>query len=116
MPSKVEVGPSRRLEKFCQVGLSPLGDRATPSATHQPSPPARTWTRLHLTVGTTDDELFERIIVSLPVALVARQLRHHEDAHGPAHFLIKTLPKVGTEMALCVPTYNIDALLEAING
>jgi len=54
--------------------------------------------------------------VSLPVALVARQLRHHEDAHGPAHFLIKTLPKVGTEMALCVPTYNIDALLEAING
>jgi hypothetical protein len=29
---------------------------------------------LHLTVGTTDDELFERIMVSLPVALVARQL------------------------------------------
>ena len=31
---------------------------------------------------------------------------------GATHFLMKTLPKVATEIALCVPTYNLDARLE----
>jgi hypothetical protein len=44
---------------------------------------------------------------------------------GATHFLMKTLPKVATEMALCVLTYNltrilnivgVPALLEAIKG
>ena len=44
---------------------------------------------------------------------------------GATHFLMKTLPKVATEMALCVLTYNltrvlnivgVPALLEAIEG
>ena len=44
---------------------------------------------------------------------------------GATHFLMKTLPKVATEMALCVLTYNltrvlnivgVPALLEAITG
>jgi hypothetical protein len=44
---------------------------------------------------------------------------------GATHFLMKTLPKVATEMALCVLTYNLTrvlniigapALLEAIKG
>jgi hypothetical protein len=43
---------------------------------------------------------------------------------GATHFLMKTLPKVAAETALCVPTYNLDArlehgvpaLLETING
>ena len=44
---------------------------------------------------------------------------------GATHFLMTTLPKVATEMALCVLTYNltrvlnivgVPALLEAIKG
>ena len=44
---------------------------------------------------------------------------------GATHFLMKTLPKVATEMALCVLTYNltrvlniigVPTLLEAIKG
>jgi hypothetical protein len=44
---------------------------------------------------------------------------------GATHFLMKTLPKVATEMALCVLTYNltralnivgVPAVLEAIKG
>jgi len=44
---------------------------------------------------------------------------------GATHFLMKTLPKVATEMVLCVLTYNltrvlnivgVPALLEAIEG
>ena len=44
---------------------------------------------------------------------------------GATHFLMKTLPKVATEMALCVLTYNltrvlnivgVPALLESIKG
>jgi Transposase DDE domain len=44
---------------------------------------------------------------------------------GATHFLMKTLPKVATEMALCVLTYNltrvlnmvgVPALLEAMRG
>ena len=44
---------------------------------------------------------------------------------GATHFLMKTLPKVATEMALCVLTYNltrvlnivgVEKLLEAIKG
>ena len=44
---------------------------------------------------------------------------------GATHFLMKTLPKVATEIALCVLTYNltrvlnivgVPALLEAIKG
>ena len=43
---------------------------------------------------------------------------------GATHFLCKTLPKVATEMALCVLTYNltrvmnivgVEKLLEAVN-
>jgi hypothetical protein len=75
MPSKVEVDPSRRLEKFsgkvCLHWVIALLDRQLASHRHQPELGRAS---LHLTVGTTDDELFERIIVSLPVALVAGQL------------------------------------------
>jgi len=44
---------------------------------------------------------------------------------GATHILMKTLPKVATEMALCVLTYNltrvlnivgVPALLEAMKG
>ena len=44
---------------------------------------------------------------------------------GATHFLVKTLPKVATEMALCVLGYNltrvlnivgVDALLAAVRG
>ena len=44
---------------------------------------------------------------------------------GATHLLMKTLPKVATEMALCVLGYNftrvlnivgVDALMEAIRG
>lgn len=44
---------------------------------------------------------------------------------GAMHFLMKTLPKVATEMALCVLAYNftrvlsivgVDALMAAIQG
>ena len=44
---------------------------------------------------------------------------------GATHFLCKTLPKVATEMALCVLTYNltrvmnivgVEKLLEAVHG
>ena len=48
-----------------------LLDRQLASHRHQPELGRGS---LHLTVGTTDDELFECVIVSLPVALVARQL------------------------------------------
>ena len=33
---------------------------------------------------------------------------------GAAHFLTKTLPKVATEMALCVLTYNLTRVLNIV--
>ena len=41
--------------------------------------------------------------------------RHNEDAHGGAtHFLCTTLPKVATEMAICVLTYNLTRVLNIV--
>jgi transposase len=33
---------------------------------------------------------------------------------GAAHFLTKTLPKVATEMAICVLTYNLTRVLNIV--
>ena len=33
---------------------------------------------------------------------------------GATHFLMKTLPKVATEMALCVLTYNLTRVLNIV--
>ena len=33
---------------------------------------------------------------------------------GATHFLMKTLPKVATEMALCVLTYNLTRILNIV--
>jgi hypothetical protein len=33
---------------------------------------------------------------------------------GATHFLMKTLPKVATEMALCVLTYNLTRALNIV--
>jgi hypothetical protein len=33
---------------------------------------------------------------------------------GATHFLAKTLPKVDTEMALCVLTYNLTRVLKIV--
>jgi len=33
---------------------------------------------------------------------------------GATHFLMKTLPKVATEMALCVLTYNLMRVLNIV--
>ena len=33
---------------------------------------------------------------------------------GATHFLMKTLPKVATEMALCVLTYNLTRVLNMV--
>ena len=33
---------------------------------------------------------------------------------GAAHFLMKTLPKVATEMAICVLTYNLTRVLNIV--
>jgi transposase len=33
---------------------------------------------------------------------------------GATHFLCKTLPKVATEMALCVLTYNLTRVLNIV--
>ena len=34
---------------------------------------------------------------------------------GATHFLMKTLPKVATEMALCVLTYNLTRVLNIVD-
>jgi transposase len=33
---------------------------------------------------------------------------------GATHFLMKTLPKVATEMALCVLTYNLTRVMKSL--
>ena len=41
-------------------------------------------------------------------------LRHHQGSMGATHFLMKTLPKVATEMALHVLAYNMTRVMNIL--
>ena len=41
-------------------------------------------------------------------------MRTMKTRRGATHFLCKTLPKVATEMALCVLTYNLTRVLHIV--